>query len=379
MSSAGLVTVREGTTELMVPSDFNLRGPGSRTGGVFYNRQMEFGRDVSVMFGRAAFAEGSKILDGLAATGARGLRLANECGIRAEFVLNDKNLGAAVIMKQNAELNSLEHVRIECRDLRALLAEEQFDYIDIDPFGTPVPFIDSAIQSCRNGGILAMTATDTAPLYGTYPRTSLRRYGALSQRSPFAHETGLRILIGSVVRRAAAHDRAVQPLLCYHADHYFRCYLGLRDGASRADRALDQLGYAHYDAKTLARGLVKEGPGLTMAGPLWSGALFSRDILSRMRATGDLGTAQRCSRMLELWHEEERSPPLYFTEDELSRRTKVSPPRLTEFVQFLVERGARASRTHFDPKGLKTDLQARELIAEYRAFAKRVKSSSQKA
>ncbi|HEX9908761.1 MAG TPA: tRNA (guanine(26)-N(2))-dimethyltransferase [Thermoplasmata archaeon] len=368
MISSELVSVREGTTELLVPADFNRRGPGTRTGGVFYNRQMEFGRDISVMFGRVAFSPGQKILDGLAASGSRGLRLANECGVKAEFVLNDRNLAAAVLIKENAELNSLGHVRIESRDLRALLAEEQFDHIDIDPFGTPVDFIDPAIQSCRNGGTIAVTATDTAPLYGTYPKTCLRRYGALSAKSPFAHETGLRILIGFLVRMAAQHDRAVQPLLCYHADHYFRCYFEIRNGAAKADALIKRLGFAHFDRRTLDRTMSEERTDAKDAGPLWSGQLFSAKILKAMRATGDLGTQRRCEKMLGLWNEEAGGPPLFYAMDELARKTKKSPPKLSEFQAFLEDNEAVACKTHFDPKGIKTSLPAKSLLRLYSEF-----------
>jgi tRNA (guanine26-N2/guanine27-N2)-dimethyltransferase len=273
-------------------------------------------------------------------------------------------------MKQNAEMNSLGHVTIHCRDLNGLLAEEHFDYIDIDPFGTPVEFVDAAVQSCKNDGIIAVTATDTAPLYGSYPKTSLRRYGATSARSPFAHETGLRILAGFIVREAAKHDRAAEPLLCYHADHYFRIHVRIRNGAARADTAIKKLAFARFDLKTLERGLLPEREGSKDAGPLWGGALLSRDVLKGMRATGDLGTAARCSKMLDLWREEASKPALFFTMDELAKRTKVSPPKLTEFVAWLGEMGAKASRTHFDPKGLRTDLTAKELLGHYRSFAK---------
>lgn len=367
----GLATVREGVTDLLVPEGFSRKGPGTKTGEVFYNRQMEFGRDISVMFGRVALKEGQRILDGLAASGARGLRMANECGIRADFELNDRDLRAAVLMKQNAEMNSLGHVKIHCRDLRSLLADEQFDYIDIDPFGTPVEFIDSAVQSCRNNGIIAVTATDTAPLYGTYPKTCLRRYGALSSRSPFAHETGLRILIGFIVREAAKHDRAIEPLLCFHADHYFRCNLRIRNGAGRADAALKGLGYMTFDRKTMKRRVVEDRPKKDYAGPIWTRAILSPEIVKKMSATGDLGTSARCSKMLEAWKEEMHMGPGYFVMDDLARRTKLSPPKLQEFVEYLRESGAQASRTHFDPRGFKTDLSAPELLRVYRRFAKR--------
>ncbi len=371
MSTSNLALVREGTTELIVPGNYNTSGPGSRSREVFYNRQMEFGRDISVMVGRAVFREGQKILDGLAASGARGLRLANECGVKADFVLNDSNLAAAVLMKQNAEQNSLGHVRIECRDLRSLLADEKFDYIDIDPFGTPIDFIDPAVQGCKNNGIIAVTATDTAPLYGVYPKTCLRRYGALSQRSPFAHETGLRILVGFIMRQAAAHDRAAQPLLCYHADHYFRCYLQVRNGAARADALVRKMGYASFDGKTLDREISDSRSTDKDAGPLWTGPLFSKDLLKRMRATGDLGTANRSGKYLGTWMEEAATPALFYSMDELARRTKVSPPKLADFVEFLRKKGATASRTHFDPKGFKTDMSRRRLIDAYKKFPRK--------
>lgn len=366
MNHSGYTTVTEGTTELMVPDSHCRKGPGTKTGDVFYNRQMEFGRDVSVIFGREVFEESQRILDGLAASGARGLRLANECGVKADFVLNDRNLTAAVLMKQNAELNSLGHVHVSCRDLRALLSEEQFDYIDIDPFGSPVQFVDAAVQSCRNRGIVALTATDTAPLYGTYPKTCLRRYGALSARSPFAHETGLRILVGHVVKEAAKHDRAVEPLLCYHADHYFRCYLRIVNGATKADAAVKRLGYASYDRVSMHRSISEDRTNTKDAGPLWTAKLLSKELLKGVRATGDLGTASRCAKIIETWREEQDGPALFFKMDELAQRTKHSPPRLTEFVAHLRDKGAIATRTHFDPKGVKTDLAARELLDAFR-------------
>jgi tRNA (guanine26-N2/guanine27-N2)-dimethyltransferase len=366
VNSSGLAKVIEGTTELLVPEAFCKKGPGTRTGEVFYNRQMEFGRDVSVMFGRAVFKEGDRILDGLAASGARGLRLANETGVRADFTLNDRNLTAAVLMKENASANSLSHVRVVCKDLRNLLTEEQFDYIDIDPFGTPVDFVNSAVQSCRNKGTIAITATDTAPLYGTYPRTSLRRYGALSARSPFAHETGLRILVGFLVREAARHDRACEPLLCYHTDHYFRCYVRIVNGAARADAAIKKLGFAHFDKSSLERSVLSERSDKTDAGPMWTGPLLSRELLGNMAATKDLGTSVRCEKYLNLWKEEASAPMLFYKLDELAKRTKHSPPKLPLMVEKLTENGFKASRTHFDPKGLKTDACIDDLLRLYK-------------
>jgi tRNA (guanine26-N2/guanine27-N2)-dimethyltransferase len=366
LSDGGLVRVTEGSTQFYVPAGFTEEGPGARKGDVFYNRQMEFGRDVSVLFGRSCFRPGWRVLDGLAASGARGLRLARECGVDAHYVLNDRDPSAADLIRRNADANDLADVEVERRDLRALLHEDSFDYIDIDPFGSPVQFVDAAVQGCRNRGIVALTATDTAPLCGTYPRTSLRRYGALSARSPFSHETGLRILIGYAVRQAAKHDRGCEPLLCFSADHYLRCHLRIVNGATRANAALERLGYASFDRETLERGVAARRLRDADAGPLWSGPLHSEEVLASMRVDDSLGTARRCGKMLDLWREEAASPPLFFKVDELAKRTKHAPPKLTDLIERVRAEGHAASRTHFDPKGIKTDMGVQELLGTLR-------------
>ena len=375
MKKEELVTIREGTTELMVPQGFCGKGPGKATGEVFYNRQMEFSRDVSVMLGTATLSEDDRVLDGLAASGARGIRMAKECGSGARFFLNDRSEKAKELMLANATLNDLPDLIISSRDLRSLLADENYTYIDVDPFGTPIDFIDAALQSCESGGTVAVTATDTAPLAGSYPKTCLRRYGAKSMRSVFSHETALRILIGYIVRTAAKHDRGAEPVLCFHADHYYRCHIRVRDGASRADEALERIGYAFIDRATLGRGVtawstVPPHPA-DYAGPLWTGTLHSEKTLDCISPADWLGTGRRCSKMLDLWKQEVDAPQLFFDVDELARRTKCQPPRMTTLMEGLRDHGASASATHLSPKGLKTDLPADELIVLFSEIASR--------
>ncbi len=363
-----LERIREGSTELLVPPSFCRKGPGKHTGEVFYNRQMEFGRDVSVMLSRSVFDGNDRVLDGLAATGARGIRMANEGCRDAAFFLNDRNQEAVEVITRNVGLNHLgDRVQVSCRDLRALLAEERFSYIDVDPFGTPIQFIDMALQSCANGGIVAVTATDTAPLCGTYPGTSARRYGARSLRSTHSHETGLRILLGYLAREAAKHDRGCVPLLCYSADHYFRCHVRVWNGARKADDALQQLGFAVHDAATLERHIVRDAPGegVRYAGPLWTGDIHDGATVDALRPTEDLGTSRRLEKMTALWRGEVGAPPLHYVVDELARMTKCHPPKMAVLVETLREAGARAALTHFDPKGFKTDLPREDVVRYY--------------
>lgn len=45
----------------------------------------------------------------------------------------------------------------------------QFDVIDLDPYGSAAPFIDAAVQSIADGGLLCVTCTDMPVLSGNYP------------------------------------------------------------------------------------------------------------------------------------------------------------------------------------------------------------------
>ena len=49
-----------------------------------------------------------------------------------------------------------------------------FDVVDLDPYGSAVPFLDATIQSInRYGGLLCVTCTDLAVLSGNRNRKSI--------------------------------------------------------------------------------------------------------------------------------------------------------------------------------------------------------------
>lgn len=47
--------------------------------------------------------------------------------------------------------------------------DKRFTAIDLDPYGGPNKFLDGAIQSIQEGGLLMVTATDMAVLAGNTP------------------------------------------------------------------------------------------------------------------------------------------------------------------------------------------------------------------
>ena len=356
------IEIQEGATRLFVPEAHSTKGPGKRVGRVFFNDQMAFNRDISVAFFHTLDFKGRRGLDAMAATGARGVRIAHEVGGDVEITLNDRDSEAADYIRANIELNGLSNCTASHEDLRCHLARKVYDYIDLDPFGTPAPFIQPCLQGLKRNGVLAITATDTAPLAGTHAKKCLRRYMARPLRSVFGHETGLRILIGYVAREAAQLDKGIEPLLCFYADHYFRCYLRVRDNAAAADESLSKLGYLTFDPGTHQRGFSQDqGPG--SYGPMWGAPLFDHDLMARMSADGSLEKGERCAKYIDLWRDE-LDIPYFYESNELSSMLKLSPPVLDRLLQRL-NRVGRASRTHFSPSGFKTDLPLRELLHHY--------------
>ncbi len=364
-SPEGSVIIREGSTEVYVPELHSNKGPGKRIGRVFFNDQMSFNRDVSVML-LASSPKVRTALDAMAATGVRAVRIAHEARPDVLMVANDKDAEACAYITANADLNSTGNVEASNEDLRCLLARRVFDYIDLDPFGTPVPFVPAVLQGLKRSGMAGITATDTAPLAGTYPKKCARRYGAFSQRSPFGHETGLRILIGHIAREAAKEDKGLDTVLSYYADHYMRTFVRMKEGGAEADRTLEKLGFIDHDPGTGCRTVSPERISARSMGPLWLGPLHDHETLNSMRAGEGLHKRSRCEKYLELWRGE-LEVPYFYDNDELASLSRTSPRPLGAVLEALGACG-KVSRTHFSPTGIRTELSSREVLDIYKTI-----------
>lgn len=355
--------IKEGSTKLLVPEVHSVHGPGTRTSDVFFNEQMAFGRDVSIMFLRALQRDHITVADAMSATGSRAVRIANEVK-GTQVTANDVDDRAIPYIEHNISLNSLDNCVSSNKDMHVLFSESSYDYVDIDPFGTPVPFIQSAIRGCKKGGIIAITATDTAPLAGAQTGKCRRRYQSEPIRGYMCHEGGLRILMCTIARELAKFDRGMRPLLSFYADHYFRTYVQVEEGAVATDRSLDQLGYMHYDPKTLNRSTSKMPDKDHNKGPFWLGRLHDPVLLGNMTAH-DTEEEKRCVKMLNLWRGELDDQVFLFDISELSSFTKMSPPRMSDLLEALNEVG-NATPTHMSPTSFKTDIDTQSVISIYK-------------
>ena len=105
-------------------------------------------------------------------------------------------------------------------DARIALMEAAYQWVDLDPFGSPVHFLDAAIQGIVSCGVLGVTATDTAAL--TRVKCLLSTTQVRGQRESligYAHDDAVAVCSPSelpIATTAARHDRSIEPVLALY-------------------------------------------------------------------------------------------------------------------------------------------------------------------
>lgn len=113
-----------------------------------------------------------------------------------------------------------------------------FDVIDLDPYGTAIPFLESAIGCLANGGLLAVTFTDMAVLCARRPHVCSYKYGAAPLPNKYCHEMALRMVLHMISQMANRHGRVIEPLISLTVDFYIRLFIRVRDSPIGCHRSL---------------------------------------------------------------------------------------------------------------------------------------------
>ncbi|KAH8876388.1 hypothetical protein KSF78_0004941 [Schistosoma japonicum] len=149
----------------------------------------------------------------------------------SSIIANDISPEAVSLIAKNAAHNNVASiVNPVCYDAIELMLQhrshsERFNVVDIDPFGTASPFLDSAVQCLHGGGLLCVTSTDMAVLCGSTPGTSMGKYGGIAIKTGSTHEVGLRILLNALQLAASRHGKIIEPLLSLSVDFYARVFV----------------------------------------------------------------------------------------------------------------------------------------------------------
>ena len=359
-----LTEILEGNTRLIVP----IEKEPTKSSEVFFNPAMEISRDMSVAI--AKVVKPRNFCDSLAGSGARGIRIANE--VKCKGCINDISSKAVELIEKNKELNNIT-AEVRHEDANYLLTRENFDFVDLDPFGSPVKFLDSAMRAVNHNGILAVTATDTAPLSGTYPKSCLRKYSALPLRTDYYNELGLRIFLGYIARTAAKYDKSIQVLFSHCTRHYYRAYVKVKNSRKETNSSLPETKFLQHCFHCLNRevkGLneLKErcscGEKFHTAGPIFSGKfadkLFCRKVYRALEKEDFKLKNQELKLVKTISGEQEVTTP-YYDIHKVFKKGKLPVKSMEEIEKRLRNSCFSFSRTHFSPIGLRTDARVSDL------------------
>jgi len=338
---------------------------------VFYNSNMTFCRSFCSLAVGTLDSLDTKltILDAFSASGIRGMRYAKENNISSITFLDLKKQ-AITLLKKNMKKSKIKGKAVHEEFAKFLLNNKtDFDLIEIDPFGTPVPYLYDAIRSMKykKSFYLSVSATDTAVLCGPESKACIRNYHSKSLNNEFTHENGIRILLKTILENATEFNFGIEPIFSLSNRHYLKVLVKLTRSADFADESLENTGYISFcdscgwraSGKTVIEKCPKCKKKTIYAGPLWLGELHDKKTLQRMKKLNkkrNYEHKEELDKTISLMLGEIGMPPYYYNIHKMCKRLNAKEgPKLETLITKLQKKKYKAERTHFSPFSIKTD------------------------
>ena len=168
--------------------------------GVYYNPKHKLDRSLCVLALQAAMdpdqcpirvhtADGAEVLDAFAGCGVRALRVSHvrcrvpRSGMKSNswcmqycaevpgvksVVAVDASTDAVANMRRNCKLNGTSNVKSFVQDANDFMSNasshQRFTLVDLDPFGSALPYLNAALSCVSDGGILSVASFDVGDL-----------------------------------------------------------------------------------------------------------------------------------------------------------------------------------------------------------------------
>eukprot|EP00760_Papus_ankaliazontas_P005586 PhM_4_TR12662/c0_g1_i1/m.74560/K00555/TRMT1, trm1; tRNA (guanine26-N2/guanine27-N2)-dimethyltransferase len=459
--------ITEGSASVKFPQqgpqpDKQSSDPDAASGdpAVFYNKVQVVNRDLSIAIIQT-FANvlapkrkvhkhrgerGIRILEALSASGLRSIRYAKELTGVDYIIANDLDPGSVQCIRDNLASNNVPEGKVKpnCDDaielmhrlardaekpplyakdratgeFKELLQQQLMDVVDLDPYGTASPFLESAFECIEEGGLMCVTCTDSAVLCGKYPETAHAKYGSTTLNGDHCHEFGVRVLLSALERTANRHKRYIKPLVSLSINFYMRVFIQVYTQPAEVKLSVARLSYVSQctrcryfgmqpvgvakerkkrnrgedapqgapvepstkspaipprsanfavNSGTSTHGLHSKCPlcssSLWLSGPIYNQPIHDGDFVEAVLQTVSssegtprvLTAADRVTALLVSARDELPDVPLYYKLSQMCSTLGLCCPPLLEVCSALGRLGYRMSQTHCTHEGLKTD------------------------
>ena len=394
MHSLNLKKISEANVEFLLPEaeqqENEKKHVPRRSDPVFYNAKQALNRDISVLMVNAIkklrLSKMESLAETFAGTGIRALRYAAQGPDIKNIYINDIAARSINLTKENFDLHkdkitpTLHYYNTDAKLFFLELRRQEIflDFIDIDPYGTPQPYLHNAFLTFEKNAVIAVTATDMPVITGKFPEKAYRLYQIPNYKivnRSYCHELGLRMLIAYIQREALFYKLPVIPLLSYYCDHYVRVFMH-HDTSFTVDKIIQSHGYVTECLRCGKREWYtwKESfkhasicsncsNSVVPIGPIYVGPLHDSGIVNELKnisiefsKKNFIDRHQRLQRLLPLFTEDLKiNSPWYYQLGEVSKRKKINQTGPAHVIEVLEENGIPASLTHFDGPAVKTN------------------------
>ena len=214
-------------------------------------------------------------------------------------------------------------------------------------------------------------------LCGKFSDACYRIYNAVPTRLFLCHEVALRILLYNLLISAGRLGVAIEPVFSYQHEHFLRVKAKIIESKELANEQHKDIGFVLFCTecsfvkyKKISEEIDFSNCPICMkklekAGPLWLGSLYNKEHVESMMVALDdfeFSTEKQIRKLLKRITEEIASPPFFYYVPYILRYCGKSGITLLQLIESLQEKGFTASRTIFNPEGLKTDASYSDLV-----------------
>ncbi|RXG71936.1 TRMT1-like protein [Armadillidium vulgare] len=339
-----------------------------------------------------------RCLDALGATGIAGLSWAKNFP-QVEVTINDSLETSCRAVKENELVNNVS-VEVTQQDVNILLLQRPFDFIFLDCYGSSVHYLESLFKNVPKNGLLVITSTDDAALYGKVPDVTLRNYGGYIVKTFYSKELAARLIIAAVARSSARCNKGIEVLGSFAVKSHITLILKVTRGPAAATQCVNKIrkllhccicedkvffpqsiypvenpySLLSCNCRTKSSGhtVVTESLGGTWPTSEKESFLIRKlpesTFTSSDKSPKGVESQEDVSDLASKKKKLELCSPFYFN---LHRHSPKGYDlgKINKIVKFLQSRGHRASRTHFDPEAIRTSASLKELTELLMVFS----------